>query len=147
MRFSRFLLLLPLLALFISGASFGVAEAQGTNPGTVPGGTNTGTVPGGTNPGTIPGGTNQSGMLQNPLNNINSLPALLHALLQAVVELGSIILVLMLVWVGFLFVTAQGNPEEISKARSALVWTLIGGMILLGAEAISQVVQSTVQAL
>jgi hypothetical protein len=81
--------------------------------------------------------------LKNPLK-FNSLPELLNAVLDAVIELGAILLVFMLVWVGFLFVTAQGNPEKVSTARSALLWTLIGGLILLGAKAISLVVQSTV---
>jgi hypothetical protein len=87
------------------------------------------------------GGSAQT--LKNPLK-FNSLPELLNAVLDAVIELGAILLVFMLVWVGFLFVTAQGNPEKVSTARSALLWTLIGGLILLGAKAISLVVQSTV---
>lgn len=82
--------------------------------------------------------------LQNPLKDIDSLPELLTAILRGVVRIGAIFLIVMLVWVGFLFVMARGNPEEISKARSALMWTVIGGLILLGAEAISQVIQSTV---
>ncbi len=53
----------------------------------------------------------------------------------------------MLVYVGFLFVAAQGNEEKIRSARSALVWTLIGGLILLGATAISKVIQATANTL
>lgn len=85
--------------------------------------------------------------LTNPLNNINSLPDLLTAILKGVVEIGSIFLTVMLVYVGFLFVAAQGNAEKLSSARSALIWTIIGGLILLGAEAISLVIQSTVKTL
>lgn len=96
--------------------------------------------------GTVADKTN-SGVLVNPLNSIDSLPDLLNAILKAVVELGSIFLVFMLVYVGFLFVAAQGSEEKIRDARGALVWTVIGGLILLGAEAISLVIQSTVQSL
>lgn len=144
-------ILVTVLFLACTGA---VYAQTGTTPvggnGTTPAGGN-GTTPAGGN-GTTPVGGNASDdgaipVLQNPLNHINSLPELLHAILQAVVELGSILLVVMLVWVGFLFVMAQGNPEGISKARSALIWTLIGGLILLGAEAISLVVQATVSQL
>lgn len=85
--------------------------------------------------------------LVNPLNNISSLPELLTAVLHAIVQLGSIILVLALVFVGFRFVAARGNPGEILKARTALIYTLIGGLILLGAEGIAAVVQSTVAGL
>ncbi|MGE5541374.1 MAG: pilin [Bacillota bacterium] len=89
---------------------------------------------------------NEEGKLHNPLK-FCSLPELMDGILQAVVELGAILLIFMLVWVGFLFVAAQGNPEKISAARSALIWVLIGGLILLGAEAISKVIEATVNSL
>ena len=69
------------------------------------------------------------------------------AILRGVVRLGSIILVLALVYTGFLFVVAQGNQEKISSARSALMWTVIGGLVLLGAEAIGLVISATVKTL
>ena len=53
----------------------------------------------------------------------------------------------MIVYVGFLFVAARGNEEKIRSARDALMWTVIGGLILLGAEAISLVIQATVKTL
>jgi hypothetical protein len=85
--------------------------------------------------------------LTNPLRNINSLNDLLGAILRAVVEIGTIILVLALVYVGFLFVVAQGNEEKIRNARSALLWTVVGGLILLGATAIKAVIEATVKTL
>ena len=85
--------------------------------------------------------------LVNPLNNIDSLEDLVQVLIDAVVQIGSIILVLAIIYVGFKFVAAQGNEERIKEARAALVWTVIGGLILLGAEAISLVIQETTEAL
>lgn len=147
-RFNSRRLLVSALSLFVTAALFAgpalLANAQTTNSGVPPSSTNSGVPPSTTNSGVPP---TSSGALQNPLNNINSLPELLHAVLQAVTVLGSILLSLMLVYVGFLFVTAQGNSEKLQSARSALVWTLIGGLILLGAQAISIVVQNTVQQL
>ena len=89
---------------------------------------------------------NGSNTLQNPLN-VSTLPELLNAILRGVVEIGAILLTVMIVYVGFLFVAAQGNEEKIRSARDALVWTVIGGLILLGAEAISLVIQQTVSTL
>lgn len=90
---------------------------------------------------------NQSGGgLINPLK-VDSIEKLLALILAAVVQIGSILLVLALVYVGFLFVAAQGNTEQLKKAREALVWTVIGGIVLLGAQAIALVIQSTVQGL
>jgi ABC-type uncharacterized transport system permease subunit len=67
--------------------------------------------------------------------------------LRAIVQLGTIVLTLMLIWTGFLFVKARGNPGEIAKARQALLWTIVGGLILLGAEALGQAIKSTAETL
>ncbi len=41
--------------------------------------------------------------------------------------------VLMLIWAGFRFVTAQGNPEAIKKAKSNFIWTIGGVTLVLAA--------------
>lgn len=84
--------------------------------------------------------------LTNPLQ-AESLEELIADILHAVVQLGAIALVLALVWTGFLFVQAQGNEEKIRSARGALMWTVIGGLLLLGAEAIAQVIRATAESL
>jgi len=50
----------------------------------------------------------------------------------------------MVIYTGFLFVMARGNPSKIEEARTALLWTLIGGVILLGAQGITLAIQETV---
>ncbi len=103
---------------------------------------------GGANLGGAPATTqSDTGGLTNPLNNINSLPEFLNKILEAVVQLGTIVLILAIVYVGFLFVVAQGNEEKIKSARGALFWTVIGGLVLLGAQTIGMVISSTVGAL
>lgn len=49
-------------------------------------------------------------------------------------------------YAGYLFVTAQGNPGELSAAKKALLTALIGGVIVLGARAILDVVKGTIEA-
>ncbi|MBP6859964.1 MAG: hypothetical protein KBC38_00130 [Candidatus Pacebacteria bacterium] len=97
------------------------------------------------------GGSQGCGFLLNPLDNeCNSdmtLNDLLSKILNVIVQIGVVVLTMMLVYVGFLFVTAQGNPENLSKARSALIWTIIGGFLVLGASVIAEAVKSTVEAL
>lgn len=101
--------------------------------------------------GTMNGGGTQnqteSGGLVNPLNGVNSLSDFLKAILAGVVQIGTIILIMMLVYVGFLFVAARGNAEKLQSAKSALVWTVIGGLILLGATSIQLVIEGTVNSL
>lgn len=91
--------------------------------------------------------TSSGGSLVNPLKNIDSLPKLLSVVIDGLLEIGVIVLILAFVWVGFSFVRAQGKAAELEKARSAFIWTVIGGAILLGAKAIATLVESTVQAL
>lgn len=90
------------------------------------------------------GQTQPSGQtIANPLK-YDSLNALLTAVLKAAIQLGSIVLTIAIVWVGFRFVAARGNEEKIRSARAALMWTIIGGLILLGATAIQAVITTTV---
>ncbi|MDR3548863.1 MAG: TrbC/VirB2 family protein [Candidatus Pacebacteria bacterium] len=84
--------------------------------------------------------------LLNPLN-VTSLPNLLSEILTYVQTLGGIALTIMLVYTGFLFVSARGNAEKLSQARSALLWTVVGGLLLLGASALATVITSTVSTL
>jgi len=128
-------LIISLLALILLTAGPIAVLAQTT------GGTGGGGTQGGT------GGGGEATRLINPLDNIDSLEGLLGKILEAVVEIGAIILVLAIIYVGFKFVAAQGAEEKIKEARAALVWTVIGGLILLGAQAITMVIQETVKGL
>jgi hypothetical protein len=144
----RYLPVLLMGAVLICGhASTALAVQTGTagtqtQTGTAGTQTQTGTAGKQTQTGTAGGQVGSTG-LQNPLKNINSLEDLLDSVLAAIIQLGTIILTLALVYTGFLFVMARGNPEEISKARGVLLWTVIGGLILLGAQGIKSVIFET----
>lgn len=81
-------------------------------------------------------------IVENPLR-ADSLMELLHALLEGLVYVGTIALLLGLVWTGAQFVLAQGSEEGLKKARQSLMWTVIGGVILLGAEGIALMLEAT----
>lgn len=83
-----------------------------------------------------------TGLFDNPLKS-QSLLELFGKILQAIVRIAALALVFAFVWVGFQFAAAQGNTEKLSKARSALLWTVIGAAIILGAEGIATVIGST----
>lgn len=125
--------------MLLTGGLVTVANAANPPASGVPNETNPLTgVANEQNPGTQSGGT-----LVNPLK-FNTLDELINALLSAVIKLGTYILIFMLMWTGFKFVAARGNEEKIRDARRALMWTIIGGLILLGATAIKEVIQATV---
>ncbi len=93
-------------------------------------------------------GTNSGGStkLANPLK-VNTIQELLNLILQVVVTLAVPIIVLFIIYSGFLYVTAQGKPEAIKKATTAFTWTIIGGVIVLGASLLLTVITNTVNAL
>ncbi len=93
-------------------------------------------------------GTGSNITLKNPLpSGISNLPDFLAKLLDFVVRIGTVVIVLMLIYVGYLFVVAQGKPGELENAKKALLYTIIGALILLGARVIAEGIAATVQAL
>ncbi len=121
------------------GGGFIENENLGGGGGT----TGTGNINGG---GTTGGTSGGSTKLANPLK-VNTIQELLNLILQVVVTLAVPIIVLFIIYSGFLYVTAQGKPEAIKKATTAFTWTIIGGVIVLGASLLLTVITNTVNAL
>jgi len=101
---------------------------------------------------TTPTPTGPNTTLVNPLNvgNCTSdtcLMVFLNKILDFVIQIGTIVVILMMVYIGYLFVTARGNDAKITEARQALLWTVVGALILIGAKAISTGIEATVRAL
>lgn len=95
--------------------------------------------------GPITGRTNVQIGIKNPLNSeIDTIPKFIEAIIEIVLVVGVPIVVLAIIYVGFLFVKAQGKPEEITKAKKALLYTLIGAALLLGAFVIANAIGKTV---
>lgn len=92
-------------------------------------------------------GTGAQNRLVNPLGTKDVETFLLDILGIVTDIIGPVVVILMLVYVGFLFVTAQGIPAKISAAREMLLWTVVGALILLGAKVIALGIQATVAAL
>lgn len=91
------------------------------------------------------GGAGQYGV-KNPLT-ANSFCGLVKNLLQAAIAIGIPIAVLFIVYAGFKFVLARGNPEKLAEARQNFLWTIIGIAIFLGAWLLATVVANTVNQL
>lgn len=76
-----------------------------------------------------------------------TIPGFIQAILTGVLKIGIPIVALAIIYCGFLFVAARGKPEAITKAKSALLYTLIGAAILLGSWALAELISSTVLSL
>lgn len=85
----------------------------------------------------------------NPIvyGGVTTIPDLLLALVDLVFLVAMPILVIFIIYAGFLFVTAGDNETQIKKARFVFLWTCVGGLVLLGAKAIAAAVQATILSL
>lgn len=99
--------------------------------------------------GTNPSDPSTQGKIVNPLagNGIDSVQGLIQKILNGALRIGIPIVALAIIYCGFLFVFARGNSEKLTKARDALLYTLIGAAILLGAWSIAKLISATVLAL
>ncbi len=72
-----------------------------------------------------------TGGIENPLKGANSLGELFKTLSQFVLDLAYIVIAAFLLLSGFKFIKAQGNPEEIAKAKETFWYTIIGALIII----------------
>lgn len=83
--------------------------------------------------------------ISNPLgNNINSLPDFIAEVIDIVILIVTPILILVIIYAGFLFVEARGNPGKLEKAKKTLGWVLLGAVIILAAKVMTSAIQGTV---
>ncbi len=116
----------PLLVLAQGGA-----QDSGQN-----GGQNT-SQGGGQNPG--------STSLGNPLDpSISSIPAFFLAILDILLVFAIPFVVFFIIYAGFLYVTARGNASVIEQAHKALLYAIIGGLLIFGARAILDIITNTI---
>ncbi|MBX9765257.1 pilin [Patescibacteria group bacterium] len=84
--------------------------------------------------------------LRNPLQ-FETLTEFLRRLLEVVALIGFPVIVLFIIYIGFQFITSEGNPEKLTKVRQLFFWALVGALIVLGAQALSIAIQGTVEQL
>ncbi len=83
--------------------------------------------------------------LPNPLGGtVNSLGDFVTVILNNIVlPIGSVIIVFMIIYSGFLFVTARGDTGQIDDAKHIFKYVVIGSAILLGSVAIAAAINGT----
>lgn len=89
------------------------------------------------------GGTGGGGSLQNPFAR-ESLFEVIDLLVNTAIAFGIPIAALFIIYAGFLFVTARGSEEKITRARASITWAVVGTAILLGAKVIITVINATI---
>lgn len=133
---------LPILVFLVGSFNFVVVSAYDVKPGdTTNSATGQGTVP---NTGTG-NGTLENVELENPLK-VDSLSDLLIAILNIVTILMIPVIVFFIIYAGFRYVMAQGNASQVEEATKSLTYAVIGGVLILGAVAIAEIIKNLVNA-
>lgn len=89
--------------------------------------------------------------LDNPLGKggkgIDTIQQLLAELLRIAVQVGLIVVTFFIIYAGFLYVTAAGDETKIKAAHQTFKNTLIGAIILMGAQVLASILDSTIKQL
>lgn len=87
----------------------------------------------------------QGVQLKNPMA-VNSIQELLEALIGIIIVFATPIIIFFIVYAGFLYVTARGNEQTITQANRALLYAIIGGLLILGAFALITIITNLISA-
>ncbi len=83
-------------------------------------------------------------LFTNPTGSTNAdFAVFIENVVRSLVVILFPIVILMFIYTGFLFIKAQGKPAELEKARSALVWSFVGAMLVLGAWTLMHIAENT----
>lgn len=131
----------------------GSCYATGGTPSSSAGPTTGGSLGGSTIPPTTGGslgGTtvplSANTKLQNPIK-YSTFSQFAAAVTKTAVQVLLPFIVLAFIYAGFLFVSAQGNTEKLEKAKTTIIYSMIGAFILLGAWGFAQIIGQTVSTL
>lgn len=75
---------------------------------------------------------------------VDSFAVLIEKITDYILTVIEILAVLMFVWAGILFVTSGGNPGQITKARNALMYAVIGAIIALAGKGLIVVIKAVI---
>ena len=82
-----------------------------------------------------------------PLRGVTNLSTFISWLIGIIVMILWPAIVVLWCFVGFKFVAAQGNAEQLIEARRALVYALVGTAIVAGAQVLKAVIEGTIGSL
>lgn len=125
-----------------TGGNTGSGNGNTAGGGSQNSGNQTGNSSGGTASSPSQNQTSFSIDIDNPIS-VNSIPELIQKILEGLIKIGIPLLVVMIVYSGFLYLVARGDPGKIQSAHTMLTYTLIGGAILVGAWALAQIIHTT----
>lgn len=85
-----------------------------------------------------------SSEFSNPLVSKN-VTELVESFADIIFKIGIPVATVFMIYSGLMFVTARGSEEQLKKAKSTFMWTVLGTAVLLGAKVIALAIKETVK--
>ena len=89
------------------------------------------------------GKTTTTTTINNPITP-STVNEFIKTILIGFIKIGIPLVALAIIYSGFLYVSARGRSKEIETAHTALLYTVIGAALLLGAWTIAQLISETI---
>jgi hypothetical protein len=81
----------------------------------------------------------------NPFKGGDTLQKFIEVVINDVIlPIGSVVVAIMIIYAGFMFVTARGNEAKLETARRNFLYVVIGTAVLLGAWVIAKAIGATI---
>lgn len=84
--------------------------------------------------------------IPNPIE-AGTFAKLIEDITQIILDVGLPLAAIMIIYSGFLFVTAGGSDEKLKKAKQNFYWAIIGAAVIIGARVIASAVVNFAQSL
>jgi hypothetical protein len=91
-----------------------------------------------------PNSKTYAGSLPNPVG-VTSIGELVTKIVQVVISIGYVVIAFFLIVSGFKFVTAQGSDDKLTEAKQTFYYTLVGALIIIGAQTIVAIVEGIIK--
>lgn len=88
---------------------------------------------------------NSQVIIDNPLVGVNDLCDLLTKIAGAVAGLVGVISVIMIIVAGMMYLLSAGSPDKITKAKTALIYAIVGLAIAIAAGSIVATIKGVIQ--
>ena len=79
--------------------------------------------------------------IPNPLGETSDVNTLIGKILDFLIKIALVLTPIIVVYAGFLYITAGGNEEKIKRANKVLIWALIGLAIALIAKGVPALIK------
>ncbi|MDD4332656.1 MAG: pilin [Patescibacteria group bacterium] len=77
-----------------------------------------------------------SAKLENPLKGVTSVQQFIGLIIRAALGIVGSLALLMVIYGGFLLMTAHGNEQQVTKGKDVLIWAVLGLIIIFTSYAV-----------